>query len=60
MRSIFENHISKKAVIKTDKLKGYIPITKDYNITQQLSKNGNHWLKVPKDLQKLKTCIKKK
>lgn len=58
LRSIFENHISKKAVVKTDKWKGYLPITKDYNITQQLSENGNSFRELHIIIQSVKSWLR--
>lgn len=46
LRPIFEKHISKKANIKTDKWRGYIPIEKDYNIIQRLSRKGQNFREV--------------
>lgn len=41
LQVIFDKHISEQADIKTDKRAGYKPISKDYNITQELSDKGN-------------------
>jgi len=41
LQTIFNNHISLQADIKTDKWSGYIPLSSTYNITQELSDNGN-------------------
>lgn len=37
---MFDNHISKEAVVKTDKWTGYAPLSKDYNIEQKYSDKG--------------------
>lgn len=40
LKKLFVKHISQKAEITTDSWKGYLPLTKDYNITQIESDNG--------------------
>jgi transposase-like protein len=40
LQVIFNKHISEHANVKTDKWVGYKPISKHYNITQELSDNG--------------------
>ena len=40
LKKIFDKHISKQSKVYTDKWKGYRPIAKEYNITQNLSANG--------------------
>lgn len=40
LQVIFDKHISEHADVKTDKWAGYKPISKRYNITQELSDNG--------------------
>jgi len=40
LRGIFDEHISKKALIYTDKWTGYKPISKDYEVHQDYSDNG--------------------
>lgn len=40
LRKIFDNHISKQAIVNTDHWTGYIPIAKDFNIDQKYSDNG--------------------
>ena len=37
---IFNKHIDKKAIVRTDEWKGYRPISKKYNITQVTSDRG--------------------
>ena len=41
IRGIFDAHISKQAHVITDKWKGYVPLKKEYNITQIKSDKGN-------------------
>ena len=50
LQVIFHKHISEQADVKTDKWAGYKPIGKHYNITQELSDNGN-------SMQQLHTII---
>ena len=50
LQVIFDNHISPQADIKTDKWSGYKPISKIYNITQELSDGG-------RSMQQLHTII---
>ena len=50
LQVIFDQHISEKAEIKTDKWAGYKPIGKRYNITQELSNGGS-------SMQQLHTII---
>jgi len=50
LQVIFDNHISPQAKIKTDKWSGYKPISKKYNITQELSDGGS-------SMQQLHTII---
>jgi transposase-like protein/predicted nucleic-acid-binding Zn-ribbon protein len=40
LQTIFEKHISKNSSIATDKWKGYVPLKKDWQITQTLSNKG--------------------
>jgi len=40
LEKMFTDHISKRANVFTDKWKGYRPLMKDYNITQELSDSG--------------------
>jgi len=58
LRPIFENHISKEATIKTDKWKGYLPIKKDYNITQQLSEKGRNFKELHIVIQSVKSWLR--
>jgi len=58
LRPIFEKHISKKASIRTDKWRGYIPIEKDYNITQQLSRKGQNFREVHIIIQSVKSWLR--
>jgi transposase-like protein/predicted nucleic-acid-binding Zn-ribbon protein len=40
LQTIFEKHISKNSSVATDKWKGYVPLKKDWQITQTLSNKG--------------------
>ncbi len=40
LQTIFDRHISKNSSIKTDKWRGYLPLTKSWDITQKLSDKG--------------------
>lgn len=40
LQTIFDKHISKNSSIATDKWKGYVPLKKDWQITQALSNKG--------------------
>lgn len=40
LKSIFEQHISKESSVKTDRWKGYLPLKKDWKITQVPSEKG--------------------
>ena len=41
LNKIFDNHIDKDSSIKTDKWRGYLPLKKDWKITQVLSEKGS-------------------
>ncbi len=40
LKTIFEKHIAKEAAVKTDGWRGYAPLKKEWNITQELSNKG--------------------
>ena len=58
LRKIFEKHIDKEATITTDKWKGYIPIAKDYNITQIESDNGSNFRALHTMIHQVKSWIR--
>jgi len=43
LRRLFDTHIDENAKVTTDLWRGYIPIAKDYNITQIPSDKGNNF-----------------
>ena len=58
LRQIFDNHISKKASVFTDKWTGYKPIGKDYNITQKYSDKGNNMKQIHTIIHQVKSWIR--
>jgi transposase-like protein len=58
LRRIFDKHISKQAIITTDKWKGYNPIAKEYNITQILSNNGSNFKALHTMIHQVKSWIR--
>ncbi len=43
LKKIFEKHIGKEAEAKTDGWRGYIPLKKEWNITQEISNKGENF-----------------
>ena len=58
LRPIFEEHISKKANLTTDKWRGYNPIAKDYNISQILSEKGCNFKELHIIVQSVKSWLR--
>ena len=58
LRPIFEEHISKKANLTTDKWRGYTPIAKDYNISQILSEKGCNFKELHIIIQSVKSWLR--
>ena len=58
LMTIFENHISKKAKVLTDKWKGYSPITKSSNLIQDKSKPKENFQTMHQCIQQLKSWIR--
>ncbi|MBW6537689.1 MAG: IS1595 family transposase [Mariniphaga sp.] len=58
LRQIFDTHISKKAIVYTDKWTGYKPIGKDYNITQKYSDKGNSMKQIHTIIHQVKSWIR--
>ena len=58
LREIFEKHISTSANVKTDKWRGYGPLMKDYNITQELSTGGLAFKKLHTMIHQVKSWIR--
>jgi len=58
LRCIFDNHISKKAFVKTDKWTGYTPLSKDYNIEQKYSDKGGSMKQMHTIIHQLKSWLR--
>lgn len=58
LKKIFDKHISKKANVKTDKWKGYMPLMSEYNITQIESNHGNNFQKLHTMIHQIKSWIR--
>ena len=58
LQNIFDDHISIEADIKTDKWSGYKPISKKYNITQELSDNGNNMKQLHAIIHQVKSWLR--
>ena len=43
LKTIFDKHIRKKASVKTDGWRAYLPFQKQWNISQQLSEKGENF-----------------
>lgn len=43
LKTLFDKHIAEDAKVKTDKWRGYLPLKKEWNLTQQLSKKGENF-----------------
>jgi transposase-like protein/predicted RNA-binding Zn-ribbon protein involved in translation (DUF1610 family) len=57
LRKIFDKHIDKSAEILTDKWRGYAPLKKDYNITQEKSTKKN-FIPMNRYVQGLKSWLR--
>ena len=58
LQTIFDEHISKNANIKTDKWSGYKPIKEEYNITQELSDDGNNMKQLHTIIHQVKSWLR--
>jgi len=58
LQYIFIKHISRKAEVTTDKLKGYRPISKAYNINQIESNNGLNFKTIHTMIHQIKSWIR--
>jgi transposase-like protein len=58
LQVIFDKHISEQANVKTDKWAGYKPISKRYNITQELSDNGNNMQQLHTIIHQVKSWLR--
>lgn len=58
LSKIFTRHISKGAQVTTDEWTGYLPIMKDWNITQQKSKPAQNFTLMHRFIQQLKAWLR--
>jgi transposase-like protein len=58
LSSIFDNHISEKAHVLTDKWTGYIPISKRFNIEQKYSDKGGSMKQMHTIIHQLKSWLR--
>lgn len=58
IRTIFDMHISKEAMVVTDKWKGYRPLQKDYNIDQIESNGGLNFQKLHTMIHQIKSWLR--
>jgi hypothetical protein len=58
LKKLFVKHISKEAEITTDSWKGYLPLAKDYNITQIESDNGPNFKALHTMIHQVKSGIR--
>jgi len=58
LQEIFDKHISTQANVFTDKWRGYIPLKKDYKITQTLSQNGEGLKQMHTMIHQLKSWLR--
>lgn len=58
LRGIFDEHISKKASIYTDKWSGYKPISKDYEVHQDYSDNGKSMKQMHTIIHQVKSWLR--
>ncbi len=58
LKKLFVKHISKEAEVTTDLWKGYLPLTKDYNITQIESDNGLNFKALHTMIHQVKSWIR--
>lgn len=58
LKIIFDEHISKKANVLTDKWTGYKPIAKEYNINQKYSDKGGSMKQMHTIIHQLKSWLR--
>jgi len=58
LQTIFDDHISLSANVRTDKWSGYKPIAKVYNITQELSDSGNSMKQLHTIIHQVKSWLR--
>lgn len=58
LKGIFEDHISESAQVMTDKWKGYLPLSKRYNIEQKYSEKGGGMKQLHTVVHQLKSWLR--
>ncbi len=58
LREIFETHISPNAEITTDEWTGYVPLSKDYNLTQIPSNSGQNFKQIHHIIHQIKSWVR--
>ena len=58
LKTLFDKHIDENAKITTDLWRGYRPLTKDYNITQIESNNGQNFVALHTMIHQVKSWIR--
>lgn len=58
LKTIFTKHISTKAVVTTDKWRGYGPLKEEFNITQEESNGGLNFTKLHTMIHQVKSWIR--
>ena len=58
LRTIFDQHISKAATIRTDEWQGYKPLAKEYTIVQVLSMKGSNFKQMHHIIHQIKTWLR--
>ena len=58
LKGIFDSHISTTASIVTDQWRGYIPISKNYNIKQLKSDGGKNFIQMHTIIHQVKSWIR--
>lgn len=58
LNKLFDKHIDKTAIVRTDQWKGYRPLSKNYNITQIPSNNGGNFKALHNMIHQIKSWIR--
>ena len=58
LQTIFDQHISKEATIRTDEWQGYKPLTKEYTIEQVPSMKGSNFKQMHHIIHQIKTWLR--
>ncbi len=58
LKVLFDRHISESAKVETDKWRGYRPLTKKWNITQELSNGGRNMPQIHIVIHQIKSWIR--